>query len=387
MIDILADRFLLRNSGRNFDESDSLVKMSNINERSTNTANSNAQILFKTWINICSLCNTILATIVSISVIIYVLMMYISKKNSKKSFHLSLILTCNTSLTILCSSITLSLMTLSSLSNDQNLVCLQPVTSWFCHLRGYLIYVFIVSLYLSYILQAGYRYFRIVYHKHRYLRTISTFSCYIFGQWILSLILMLPILILDENYSSLITYLSEYSNCLIPFTNIRGVLFITIIVYILPLSILCWIYSQIIIHLRRKSNEPISTLKLRRQNKRDATVIKRIYTVIIVLATLCCPLILFFICYLITGHLHWSAYRICWMAISISLAFISLSSLYVTPQIYKQIQRICGCSKRSKKYYRVSYSINIFIDREKKIESIILENTTFSHPNILPTND
>lgn len=355
------------------------------NRRMSNSVSLNERIFFKTLLNILSLFNTILAMIVSFVVIIYIVIIYISKRNSKKSFHLSLILTCNTSLTIICSSITLSFMAISSLSDDQNVTCLQPIINWFCHIRGYFIYVFIISLYLSYILQAAYRYFRIVYYKHRYLRTISTFSYYIVGQWILSFILILPIFILNEKSSSLIIYISEYSNCLIPFTNIRGVVFISIMVYFLPLCILCWIYSQILIDLRRKRNGPVSTLKVRRQNKRDTTVIKRISTVIIVLATLCCPLILFFIRYLITGRLHWSAYRICWMAISLSLAVISLSSLYVTPQIYKKLRRIFGCSKQPKtKYYRISYSINIFIEREKKIESILLENTSVTHPNILP---
>jgi len=31
----------------------------------------------------------------------------------------------------------------------------------------------------------------------------------------------------------------------------------------------------------------------------------------------------------------------------------------------------------------MSYSININIEREKKIESLLLENTTFTDPNIL----
>ena len=359
--------------------------MSIIHRTVMNSVSSNEEIIVKTLMNICSLFNAILAMIISIFVVIYVVIIYISKRNSRKSFHLSLILTCNTSLTIICSSITLTFMTISSLSDDQNITYLQFIINWFCHIRGYLIYVFIISLYLSYILQAAYRYFRIVHHKYRYLRTISTFSYYIVGQWMLSFILIFPIFILNENSSSLLIYIPEYSNCLIPFTNIRGVVFISIIVYFSPLCILCWIYSQILIDLRRKRNEPISTLKVRRQNKRDATVIKRISIVIIVLATLCCPLILFSIRYLITGHLHWSAYRICWMAISLSLAFISLSSLYVTPQIYKKIRRIFGCTNHTKQYYRISYSINIFIEQERKIESILLENTTVTHPNILPS--
>ena len=71
------------------------------------------------------------------------------------------------------------------------------------------------------------------------------------------------------------------------------------------------------------------------------------------------------------------------ISISISFVFISLSSLYVTPQIYKRIRTICSCSRSAKKNSCLSYSISINIEREKKMESILLENTTIADPNLL----
>jgi hypothetical protein len=261
-----------------------------------------------------------------------------SKKKLKKSFHVSLVLTCNTSLSIICSSITFGLKSLASISGDHNILLFNGIIFWICHFRGFLDYVFVTSLYLSYVLQAGYRFFRIVYHKHKYLRTISTFSYYILAQWIFSFMIILPILFANKNYSSLIIYSPENFNCLVPFNDIRGAVFLLITVYVVPLCVLCLIYSRIIIHLRQRRKQPISTLKFHRQTKRDASVIKRIYTVIIILWTLCLPTTIFFIRFILTGNLHWAAYRICWLTISISLVFISLSSLYVTPQIYKKLR-------------------------------------------------
>jgi len=333
--------------------------------------------------NIWTLLNIILAMIISLFIIIYVIIIYISKKNLKKSFHVSLVLTCNTCLTIICSSITISLMSLSSIGGDWNIIFLKQIGLWGCHTRGYLAYVFITSMYLSYVSQACYRLFRIVYHKYKYLRTMSTFSHYIFLQWILSFIFTLPILFSNKNYSSFIIYLPEDFNCLVPFTNIRGVTIIVIIVYLSSLCGLCLIYYRIIVHIRHKKKQPSNTLKLRRQNKRDRSVIKRIYTVIIILWALGIPVIVFFIAFVITGKVHWTAYRICWMTVSISFLFISLSSFYITPQIYKKIRIIFGCSKYHKKHHGISYSINISIEREKKIESLLLENTSLTNANIL----
>lgn len=346
---------------------------------SVNFNNSNNYLCLKTWINIWTLLNTILAMIISLFFIIYVVRIYISKK----SFHVSLILTCNTCLTIICSSITFSLISLSSIGGDYNIISLKQIIFYGCHIRGYLTYVFLISMYLSYILQACYRLFRIVYYKYKYLRTMSTFSYYLLIQWILSFIFTLPILFANKNCSSFIVYLPENFNCLVPFTNIRGVIFSALIIYVSPICGLCLIYSRIIIHIRHKRRRTLSILKFRRQNKRDTSVIKRIYTVLIILLALGFPIILFLIVFLITGNLHWITYRICWMAVSVSLVFISLSSLYVTPEIYKKLQILFGCSKPHKKYHRASYSINMNIEREKKIESLFLENTSSTVPNIL----
>ncbi|UJR16410.1 hypothetical protein I4U23_003312 [Adineta vaga] len=294
------------------------------------------------------------------------------------------ILTCNTSLTIIASCITLGLMTIAYIAGDQNIIQIKAIILWNCHARGYLTIVFITSIYLSYVLQAAYRLFRIVYHKHKQLRTTSTFSYYIFIQWILSFLLVLPILFANQNSTSFIVYLSEDFSCGIAFTNIRAFTFLTLIVYLLPLCCLSFIYFRIIHDIRHKRKQSLmTTTKLRRQNKRDASVIKRICTVMIFLWTLGIPPSLFFIIFITTGHLHWLAYRICSMIMSISFLFISLSSLYVTPQIYKRIRVCLGYSKHHKKHQRISYSININIEKEKRIESLLLEYTSFSDPIIL----
>jgi len=269
-------------------------------------------------------------------------------------------------------------MSLSSIGGDLNVISLKKIIFWGCHIRGYLTYVFVTSMYLSYVLQACYRLFRVVYHKYKYLRIMSTFSYYIFFQWILSFIFTLPILFLNKNYSSFIIYLPENFNCLVPFINIHGVLFVTLIMYFSPLCGLCLIYSRIIIHMQHQRKRPSSILKFRYQNKRDTSVIKRIYIVLIILWALAFPTVLLFVSFVINDILHWTAYRIWWMTVSISLLFISLSSLYVTPQIYKKIRIIFGCLKPHKKHH-----INIKIEREKKIEILLLENTTFTDPNTL----
>jgi hypothetical protein len=120
-------------------------------------------------------------------------------------------------------------------------------------------------------------------------------------------------------------------------------------------------------------------MPVRHQNKRDAIIIRRICVVMIVLLLLGIPSSLFVIAYIITGHLHWASYRVGWMTISMSFALISLSSLYVTPQIYKPIRIMLNHSKQSQKNRSNISSSNSNIATQRKIERFLFkQNVTTS---------
>lgn len=328
----------------------------------------------KLLINIISVFSALVAIIISIFIIDYLLIKLLRKNNLKKSTNISLLLTCNTCIALICSSSTLTLMILSSIGGDLNIYSLKTIIHTGCHLRGYLHFVFINSIYLSYVLQAGFRLFRIAFHEYKCLRTIYSFSFYIFIQWMISFLLILPILIGDNRYSSLIVYLPEEYYCQVPITSIRGIIFSILSVYFLPLCCISIIYLWIIIHIRRKNRPYISIiLSLHRQNKRDTIIIKRLCIVITTLLLLGIPSCLFVIAFIITGHLHWASYRIGWMTISIAFALISLSSVYVTPQIYEPIRIMINHSKENKRTRSSSSSTCNNIQTQRKIQHFVFQ--------------
>jgi hypothetical protein len=241
-------------------------------------------------------------------------------------------------------------MTLSTIGGDLNIIALKQITRWNCYLRGYLHFVFINSIYLSYVLQAGFRLFRIVFHEYKCLRNIRSFFYYIIGQWISSFVFILPILIAREGYSPLIVYLPQDFHCQVPMTSIRGIVFSILSVYFVPLCCIVMIHFWIIIHIRR-TNGPLALVirSIQHKNERDAIIIKRICVIMMVLLLLGIPSSLYVIIFMITGHLHWTSYRVGWMTISISFALISLSSLYVTPQIYRSMRIIFNKSRENEK--------------------------------------
>jgi hypothetical protein len=146
---------------------------------SVESINFDHRLVAKLLINICTLFNVSFAIIVSSVIIIYN-----SRNQSKNSFNVSLLLTCNTCLAIICSSAMLVLVQLANISGDHHVISLEWIIVWGCHIRGYLLIVFIDSIYLSYVLQAGYRLVRIVFNETKCLRTVSSFFYYILAQWI-----------------------------------------------------------------------------------------------------------------------------------------------------------------------------------------------------------
>jgi hypothetical protein len=329
--------------------------MSIINVKQNNSfqsMNIDHQLFVKLLINIFTLSSVSFAIIVSLFIIVYVFIIYNLRNHSQNSFNVSLLLTCNTCFSIICSSIIHILMQLSSISGDRNVVALKWIIVWGCHVRGYLLFVFINSIYVSYVLQAGYRLFRIVFHEHRCLQTASNFLYYILALWIVSFVALIPTLITGKNLETSIVYLPEDFYCQVPVTNIFTMIYLVIIVYVSPLCCLCIIYLWIIIYIRRNTRrkELATRSTLRRENKRDSIIMKRICIVVFSFLIPVVASIIFFIVCGISGHFHWAFYRLNGMAISISYAFICLSSIYITPEIFKPIRslfRLSNCYQRN----------------------------------------
>lgn len=338
---------------------------------------SQSRRISKLIISLCTLISTSFAILISILIISYIVLHHFRRKNLRKPQRVSLLLTCNTCFAIICASSTLTWMTVSTLIGDFNLQSWKWMIFSACALRGYLHFVFVNAIYLSYVLQAGYRLFRIAFHEYKFLRSISSFTFYIVLQWILSFLLILPILIARPGYSSLISYLPDEFYCQVPMTSIRGIVFSILTVYFLPVCCIGIIYLWIIIYIRQRSQPLVMMIiSVRRQTKRDRIILRRICLVMIVLLSLGIPSTIFVLNFIRTKNLFWASYRLGWMTIAISFALISLSSLYVTPQIHRSIRNFL--LKRNPPGNNVSHSslTQQKSTRQRKNESFLLKSST-----------
>lgn len=136
-------------------------------------------------------------------------------------------------------------------------------------------------------------------------------------EFILVCIVLCPPLVWHD-----IVYLPNEYYCYVSFANMRGMIWLTVMAYGVPLTFLLLIYVCIIVFLRRQSNN--QTLIVKQRQQRNLIVIRRILIIVGVLTSFGTPVIIFQIIFYITGQENSLQSRIVWLLISISMIQLSL---------------------------------------------------------------
>jgi hypothetical protein len=237
--------------------------------------------------------------------------------------NVSILLTCNTYFDALLLSSMMLLMYSYNLQGNLN-----PSISFggrWCQIRTYFVHVCFCAFYYSFVLQAIFRLFRIVFYRHKTLQSYGVFILAIIIQWILSFLFILPNILLND-----FQYLSDEYNCWIAFQNIRGLIMATMNIYNNPLSIIFTMYTQIIRYTRRTVH-----IQQRRQksNKRDIIVLKRIVILVFITVGIGLPTVIIVLIYIITKNVIPYAYHIQGLSISFGVLVGSVSLVFITPHI------------------------------------------------------
>ncbi|CAF0942963.1 unnamed protein product [Adineta steineri] len=237
--------------------------------------------------------------------------------------NVSILLTCNTYFnSLLVSSI---MLLMYSYTLRGNLDSRLSFGGQWCEIRTYLTHVCFCSLYYSFVLQAIFRLFRIIFYKYKILQSFGVFLIAIMIQWILSFLCILPNLLLND-----FQYLPTEYNCWIAFENIRGLILVLITIFNNPLSIIFTIYTQIIRYTRRPTQ-----IQQRRKNsnKRDLIILKRIVILVFIVVGIGLPTAGIVLTYMITKYVVPFAYHIQGLSISLGVLVESISLIFITPQI------------------------------------------------------
>lgn len=238
------------------------------------------------------------------------------------------ILISNTYLALIFSSITLIETSLTSFLG--NIIPSTLPSTSLCQVRVYLMQVGLSSVVYSFILQALFRLFRIVFYQKKKLRSLRVFSIAVILKWLLAFLINLLYILLND-----IEYVPKEYRCAIPWTNIRAAIMVILLTYTFPVNMIFLIYFYIIRYVRRATN---AMHNRQNKNKRDIAVFKRIIYLFTVLQILSVPLCVVLILNLVTNAtISWS-YYIQAFSLSLNQILVSIVLASVTPQIQEKFK-------------------------------------------------
>lgn len=178
-----------------------------------------------------------------------------------------------------------------------------------------------------------FRLFRIVYSSYRWLQFYWFYIIVAPIQLVIASVMISPLLVWND-----IIYLPNENYCFPLFTNIRGIIWLSLNLYTIPLLLLSCIYCRIILFIRQHSNN--QPLLLQRKQQRDLIAIRRIFITVQILFILSIPILTMFIMANITGAEYPLSHRITMISCAITTAILSVETVLVTPQLKSVIVRI-----------------------------------------------
>lgn len=260
-----------------------------------------------------------------ISILTLILMIFSKEIRRKNDETINNFLTKNTFLSIIFSSIFLSTMYIHTLYGHihQNI----SFDNWLCRLFGYLLYCCQTSFMYSLFIHALYRYIRIVFHNRNQLNSLKIYRFIVLIQWIISFLLILIPHLLND-----IRYVKDDFNCQIEIINLRGMIIITPISYLIPSNSITFIYIYTLYFYR---TIPRLTNDFRQQNrtKRDIIILKRISTLITFVNLAGLPTLILCILSNILNELPWWTRQFGWLALSFAYGSVPFILILISPQL------------------------------------------------------
>jgi len=283
-------------------------------------------------LNLLTLINSILTILICLFIFLLVSIFH------RRSRSVLLLLACHTCFILFISSYLLASMVKSSLFGFFSIIIEQHGNTKWCHWRGFLIHAVLCVLYDSYVLQAIYRFCRVVLHQHKHLYTFSLYCFLILIESFFGILSISPVFI-----AGYVVYLPREYYCQTPFTNIPAILYIAFRLFILPIFAISIIYICLVKHARQRH----CYHRRSKSSRRNIVIIRRILLMLTILILLGLPSMIFLTIYIFTGHLASIAYRVGWLSVSFSLVFLAYMLIQLTRPLRKTVRRIFQCQRFS----------------------------------------
>lgn len=283
-------------------------------------------------LNFITLINTITTMFICLFIFLLVILFH------RQSRSVPLLLACYTCLILFFSSFFLAGMVRSSLYGFLSITLNEHNNTRWCLWRGFLIHATFCVLYDSYVIQAIYRFCRVVLHRYKHLHTYSLYCWMIVIETFVGILSISPVFIRGD-----VRYLSSEFYCQTSFTNIPAILFIALRLFLIPLIVICLIYIYLVNYLHRTNLRQTIYHRHSKRNRKNLIIIRRILLMLAVLILLGLPSVIFLIIFMFTGYLASITYRVGWLSASFSLVFLAYMLIQLTRPLRKTVRKLCSC--------------------------------------------
>ncbi|CAF3465274.1 unnamed protein product [Rotaria sp. Silwood1] len=197
-----------------------------------------------------------------------------------------------------------------------------------CCIRAYIYYSSLAVILNTFVLQACFRFFRVAYPSHVWLRYRLTYIVVIPMLWLISFLFMIPIYVWHD-----IKFIREQNVCLLAIHSVRGFIWSILIIYGIPIIVINIIYIQLTRFIFRSSK--IASTRA----KRDVIVVRRIVLVAGILTLMGIPSVVLKLMLPFTDVIKPLFYRSQNIVIVTGMFVLSFILVYVTPQVKKVLIR------------------------------------------------
>ena len=196
-----------------------------------------------------------------------------------------------------------------------------------CYIKCYLFYVSGCSFFYSYLLQAIYRLCRIVFYTKPFLQSFYLYIGGIALQWIFSCLQVLSIYFLD-----VFKYLPRDYHCQIPLSDLRSLLLGLSMVHSIPITLttICYVYT--IVYIRRRTIS-IRTTRQRARDRRDLSVLTRVFILLAVMIGSGLPQMGIGIYHHYSGFLPSWATQFQWLTATFSVLCVAVIMMVISPNL------------------------------------------------------
>ena len=194
-----------------------------------------------------------------------------------------------------------------------------------CRFKAYLMYFTGYVYFYSYLLQAVYRYVRIVYHTKIRLQSFRLYAILSISLWINGLWQLAPCLIFR-----LLDYMPDEFHCQLPTNDIQSSLIGLTIMFLVPYGLTLTCYACTIYYVRKRTTALVH-INQRASLRRDLTVLKHIVFLFTLVTLVAMPHVLIPIVYVLFGYIARWASPFEWLLTVLGLFGAVFLQLFLSP--------------------------------------------------------